>query len=101
MTADRHAQARYAARQIALDAEGWRERRKAARRRWRVANREKEVAHVTLRRAVRAGRLTRPDRCAKCGAVGKPEASHDDYSKPLVVEWLCRRCHAVKDMGRV
>lgn len=49
------------------------------------------------RRAVRAailkGHLVRPDRCERCQKVGKPEAHHPDYSKPLAVAWLCLKCH--------
>lgn len=101
MVAGRNAQARYAARQKAQDPEGWRERRKAARRRWRIANGEKSYAHLVVYRASRTGKLIRPPACSKCGVECKPEASHDDYTKPLVVEWLCRRCHAIKDLGEV
>lgn len=84
---------------MATDPEGWRARRKAARRRWRAANPVKNRAHVAVQRALANGTLTRPNSCARCGVECKPEASHDDYTKPLIVEWLCRRCHAVKDMG--
>lgn len=32
-----------------------------------------------------------PEPCA-CGAV-KVEKHHEDYSKPLQVSWVCRKCH--------
>lgn len=38
------------------------------------------------------GELTRPESCEKCGAVGVV-AHHEDYRKPLVVQWLCDVCH--------
>jgi ribosomal protein S27AE len=44
-------------------------------------------AHVYLKR----GKLTRGV-CETCGSA-KSEMHHEDYSKPLVVRWLCRRCH--------
>jgi len=79
--------------------------------RWRAANREEQTrlnrewrhrtgagkAHSAVRNAIRRGDLVRPDTCSECGAVGKIEASHDDYARPLDVEWLCRRCHSRKD----
>lgn len=40
--------------------------------------------------AVRRGVLTRqPCRCGN----PKSEAHHEDYSKPLDVQWLCKSCH--------
>lgn len=30
--------------------------------------------------------------CARCGSK-KAEKHHEDYTKPLEVRWLCRRCH--------
>ena len=50
-------------------------------------------AHQKLNNECAAGRVVRPDMCGKCGKLCKPEAHHDDYSKPLDVRWLCTRCH--------
>lgn len=58
---------------------------------------DKARARNAVQRAVKAGRLMRPERCEDCGNPGAVEASHDDYSKPLEVEWLCRPCHVGKD----
>ena len=30
--------------------------------------------------------------CVNCGAV-KAEGHHPDYSKPLLIVWLCKKCH--------
>lgn len=51
-----------------------------------------ERAREAVKYALRAGRLKRAP-CEACGAF-ETDAHHDDYSKPLVVRWLCRVCHA-------
>ena len=33
-----------------------------------------------------------PEPCAVCHAL-RAEKHHEDYSKPLQVRWLCRKCH--------
>jgi hypothetical protein len=50
-------------------------------------------AHTMTGNAIRDGKLIRPSTCSQCGKSCKPEAHHDDYSKPLDVRWLCRSCH--------
>lgn len=50
-------------------------------------------ARGILRRAVKRGEMVRPDRCEQCGEQRKTQAHHDDYSKPLLVKWLCSVCH--------
>jgi len=47
--------------------------------------------------AVKTGKIIRPSTCSKCAAQGKIQGSHNDYSRPLDVEWLCARCHNHKD----
>jgi hypothetical protein len=54
---------------------------------------QRRVAHQMTSNAIRGGRLVRPDTCSACGKHCKPEAHHDEYSKPLEVRWLCRSCH--------
>lgn len=49
--------------------------------------------------AVKTGKLTKPSACERCGvkATGRRlHAHHDDYEKPLEVEWLCTRCHGTE-----
>lgn len=58
-------------------------------------------AHSRVQRALKSGKLVRPDRCERCGAAdvrlrdGRSglHAHHADYSRPLDVEWLCVTCH--------
>ncbi len=61
--------------------------------RWRAENPEKRRANKAVRRAIKSGKLVRPDKCEDCGGLPPIEAHHDDYSKVLDVDWLCRRCH--------
>lgn len=55
---------------------------------------EKWSARKKVSRAVRNGTLVRQP-CRKCGNP-KSQAHHHDYSRPLDVEWLCQRCHAME-----
>ena len=98
MTAE--AQARYVARQKANNAEDFYERERAAKRKWDRANREKNKAHCKVYRAVKNGTLIRATHCEECGRKCKTEGAHTDYSKPLEVRWLCRKCHASFDASR-
>lgn len=56
-------------------------------------------AHNWVGRAIREGELM-PKDCERCwrkrfDAQGRRRtvAHHEDYSEPLEVIWLCRRCH--------
>jgi hypothetical protein len=61
---------------------------------WLKRNPEKRKAHNTLSNAIRDGKIVKPTACSKCDEECRPEGHHVDYSKPLEVVWLCRRCHA-------
>lgn len=54
---------------------------------------ERVKARDILNKAIRAGKIRRPDICPKCNKKRKVHAHHKDYSKPLDVKWLCRSCH--------
>ncbi len=68
-----------------------------ATKKWISRNPDKYKAHYMVNNAVRAGKMTRAAVCERCNTEGKTEGSHDDYSKPFEVEWLCRPCHRKKD----
>jgi ribosomal protein S27AE len=66
------------------------------------ANAKSDPLHVQKRAArrkvateIEAGRLKRQP-CEVCGNA-KTDAHHHDYSKPLAVQWLCRRCHFAQE----
>jgi hypothetical protein len=54
-------------------------------------NRRKSNARAYANVYQRRGKII-PQPCSQCGAE-VAEKHHDDYSKPLSVEWLCRPCH--------
>lgn len=62
-----------------------------AQGRWNNVNREKLKAHAAVRAALRDGTLER-GKCEDCRSL-RTEGHHEDYSKPLVVVWLCRADH--------
>jgi aspartyl/asparaginyl beta-hydroxylase (cupin superfamily) len=71
------------------------EKRREYRKRYEEKYPEKYAAHIAVTRALRQGKLTKPDCCDECSQEGYVESHHDDYSKPLEVRWLCKKCHAV------
>lgn len=56
---------------------------------------EKIRARQEVRNAIKRGDLVRLP-CEKCGKE-KTEAHHEDYSKPLMVKWLCKLHHIEAD----
>jgi hypothetical protein len=53
----------------------------------------KHAARVITSQAIRDGRLLKSP-CEVCGEVKSVHAHHEDYMKPLDVNWLCPRHHA-------
>lgn len=53
----------------------------------------KVKARKTVANALKMNKLQRPQECFDCGDFCIPEAHHKDYSKPLEVVWLCKKCH--------
>lgn len=75
---------------------------RARKRRWNAnnKNKEKNAARRAVRNAILKGLLTPPNNCEKCkkyqfriDGVRAIQAHHEDYSKPLNVQWLCPPCH--------
>jgi len=72
------------------------ERRSANAARVRQYSREypeRDAAHRAVARAVRSGKLVKPERCPGCGEERPLHAHHENYGEPLRVTWLCPRCH--------
>lgn len=68
--------------------------------RMRQRNKHKYVARAAVASAVRRGDLVKPKTCQSCGAGGRIEGHHHDYSKPLEVSWYCFKCHRTKGHGQ-
>src|SRR4051812_46611194 len=71
------------------------ERRRGYERKYYTnpANKHKDYARSAVNTALENGALCAPLSCQACGETTELEAHHDDYSKPLVVRWLCVPCH--------
>ena len=54
---------------------------------------EKRKARKAVYYAIKVGKLIKPDVCSHCFKKKKVESHHEDYSKPLEVWWLCKKCH--------
>ena len=85
---------------------GWVERRREKQRAsYRLrggdpGDRELRLRHkkvqAKVRWAVKSGRLVPADSCERCShdfSDSPREGHHEDHDQPLLVLWLCRRCH--------
>lgn len=86
----------------------WRDKERARNRarmkgkRYR-ADTVKKAAGVAVGNAVRDGRLVPTSACERCGhdfRHFRREGHHEDYTKPLEVEWLCSLCHGEQHRRR-
>jgi hypothetical protein len=57
------------------------------------ADRKKIYARHQLNDAVKLGHIKRMENCQICNRKCKTEAHHADYTKPLDVIWVCKKCH--------
>lgn len=54
---------------------------------------DKQKARILLNSQVKRRLVIRPNTCNVCQKKKKTEAHHTDYTKPLMVTWVCRQCH--------
>lgn len=62
-------------------------------RAWRLKHPERYAAQNVLNNALRDGKIKRPESCEICGGESHLHAHHENYRQPLLVVWLCARCH--------
>ena len=71
----------------------WREEHKKHIFEYSRSNPEYKNIKSKLHYHVRAGNIIKSDACEICGSKINIQAHHQDYSKPLSVNWLCKWCH--------
>ena len=60
---------------------------------WRLKHPEKYKAQNKLNNALRDGKILKPNTCEICGSNSHIHAHHEYYSQPLLVVWICAKCH--------
>ncbi len=58
---------------------------------WAARNPLARWAHNATRAALKRGLIERRP-CEQCGNP-ETDAHHEQYDRPLLVQWLCRSCH--------
>jgi hypothetical protein len=56
---------------------------------------EKYKARKFLNYAIEYKLITKPNLCERCGIEENLDGHHEDYSKPLEVLWVCKKCHGL------
>ena len=86
---------RVEARRVYAASEGGLECHRLSRKAWQERNAIKRAASIMVGNAVRDGKLFKPDSCESCLVVpDRLHGHHDDYAYPLIVRWLCPKCHS-------
>ncbi len=70
------------------------EKFKQAIEKYRSTYPEKRKAQYILNNAIQSKKIIRPPECSICRNPCIPQGHHYDYSKPLSVIWLCKKCHS-------
>ena len=83
---------------------------RARKRRWAIKNRnpKKEAARIAVRRAIEKGLIIPSSFCERCGISKRRrdgcraiQAHHfGGYDNPLLIEWLCPKCHHKADAAK-
>jgi ribosomal protein S27AE len=84
---------RVAAREAYAKTEAGKDSQKRSKNKWASKNAIKKGASTIIGNAVRDGRLKKSHECSECGCGGRIHGHHDNYSLPMVVRWLCSKCH--------
>lgn len=71
--------------------------KKLSVKKWRLRHPDRNRAHKVVFISLRNKSLQKQP--CFCGS-SRVEAHHEDYSKPLEIEWLCKRHHVEKDKVR-
>jgi hypothetical protein len=70
------------------------ENARKAKEKWANENIVKKSASIIVGNAVKDGKLIKPDNCQECGEKhDRIHGHHNDYNYPMVVSWLCPKCH--------
>lgn len=64
------------------------------KRGYRPGDQYKVTARRAVKKALISGDLVKGDCEIAVDCKGRIEGHHDDYSKPLMVRWLCKKHHA-------
>ena len=57
-------------------------------------NEQVREVYKQYKRALASGQLVKATACAWCGETKlRIHGHHPDYARPLMVVWLCARCH--------
>lgn len=77
-----------------IQTEGGKEAARKAKDKWADLNIIKRYASLIIGNAVRDGKMLKPQTCSECNKESsKIHGHHDDYNYPMVVRWLCPKCH--------